>query len=143
MRSLFALALLAAAFAPAAVRARTQFQPAGQQYPPRLHHSIHSVTVKFDYDFSLTPPCTKEKASGCVEQFVVYDVRDMTFPIARRTQLFIIRLPRHAKGAVHGITGTSPKLDFEVGKHLIAVVAQARDGTESKTPACTTWITIP
>jgi hypothetical protein len=102
-------------------------QPPGQSQPSPATtdasqpaaptHSQHSVTVTFDYDFGLTPACSKKITKGCVEQFVAYDI---------------------SAGANH-----SSKLDFESGKHLISVTAQGPDGRQSRKSICTTWVTIP
>lgn len=37
---------------------------------------------------------------------------------------------------------SSPLLDFESGKHQIAVIATEPDGIESTATSCTTWIVI-
>lgn len=111
-----------------------------QQTPQTPTHGIHSVTVKFDYDFTKTPACSAKVTKACVQEFVAYDI---SAGVKHRTKLFVIPVPPGAKGLVQGITGTSPKLDFESGKHLLSVSAQEPDGTESKHRACTTWIEIP
>src|SRR5271156_2429905 len=88
--------------------------------PPETSHGQHTVTVAFDYDFRLTPACTAKITKNCVQQFVAYDI---SAGANHATMLFPIALPPNPVGAVPGITGTSPKLDFESGKHLIAVSA--------------------
>ena len=103
-------------------------------------HSQHSVTVTFDYDFGQTPACTAKVTSGCVARFRVFDISNGR---KRRRQLFEVPLPPNAKGLVKGISGASPKLDFEPGKHLLEVKALNPDGVESGPPFATTWITIP
>jgi hypothetical protein len=108
--------------------------------PTAVSHGIHSVTVTFDYDFRQTPACTKKVTTRCVQQFIAYDI---SAGLKNATILFPIPLPAHPNGAVHGITATSPKLDFESGKHLISVSAMMPNGTHSKRSLCTTWITIP
>jgi len=108
--------------------------------PPSPAHSAHSVVVAFDYDFGRTPACTPKIQEHCTAQFVVYDI-SAGFP--RRAKLFTITVPDGAKGVVHGITATSPKLDFESGKHQLAVTAQEPNGTESPSFAATVWIVIP
>jgi len=125
-------------------------QPPGQSQPSPATtdasqpaaptHSQHSVTVTFDYDFGLTPACSKKITKGCVEQFVAYDI---SAGANHSSMLFPIPLPSNPVGAVHGIIATSPKLDFESGKHLISVTAQGPDGRQSRKSICTTWVTIP
>ncbi|MGD1210703.1 MAG: hypothetical protein ABR973_05020 [Candidatus Acidiferrales bacterium] len=115
---------------------QTPVQVSSQEGAP----AKHSVAVKFDYDFRLTPACTAKIKKGCVQQFVVYDI---SAGEAKRSKLFTIPAPQDATGAVTGIAGTSPPLSFESGKHLLEVVAQYPDGTESQARACTTWVTIP
>ncbi|MGD0955701.1 MAG: hypothetical protein ABR953_02585 [Candidatus Acidiferrales bacterium] len=119
-----------------ALRGIAQTQTPAQTTAP----ATHSVTVKFDYDFRFTPPCTKKIKARCVQQFVVYDI---SVGEAKRTKLFTIPTPEHAKKSSVAVTGTSPQLVFESGQHLLEVVAQYPDGTESQKRACTTWITIP
>jgi hypothetical protein len=108
--------------------------------PPEASHGQHTVTVTFDYDFGLTPACTKKIIKSCVQQFVAYDI---SAGAKQASFLFPIPLPANPVGAVKGITATSPKLDFESGKHLISVTAQGPDGRQSKKSVCSTWIVIP
>ena len=104
-------------------------------------HGWHFVTVKFDYDFSKTPACSAKVKTNCIQEFVAYDISG---GVKHRIKLFEIPLPPKPVGAVVGITGRSPtKLDFESGKHLIAVVGREPDGKESGHRVCTTWIEIP
>jgi len=122
----------------------TEGQPASQgqsgQATPAAAHSLHFVTVKFDYDFGKTPACSAKVKTACVEEFVAYDI---SAGVKNRSKLFEIGLPAKPIGFVPGITGKSPKkLDFESGKHWISVVAREPDGTESRHKACTTWIVI-
>lgn len=107
--------------------------------------SKHKITVTFDYDFAHQPPCStdanqKEHKQVCVQQFIVYDI---SAGLAQRTKLMTIPVPSDAHGMVKGLSGTSPRLLFESGQHLIAVVAQAPDGHESDPNRCEVWITIP
>lgn len=112
---------------------------AGQ--PPAETHSLHSITLRFDYDFSKTPACSAKVTKDCVKQFVAYDI---SAGVRQRRKLFEIPVPTDPKNQPTPIAATSPtKLDFETGKHLIAVVAQGANGVESKHRACTTWIDIP
>jgi hypothetical protein len=103
-------------------------------------HGRHTVTVTFDYDFGKTPACSAKVTRHCVQQFIAYDI---SAGINNATMMFPIALPIHPVGAIHGITATSPLLDFESGKHLVSVSAMSPDGTHSKRSLCTTWITIP
>ena len=75
-----------------------------------------------------------------MRRFVAYDVSS---GFEHRAKLFTIPVPDGAKGQMRGITATSPKLDFESGKHLISVTAQGPDGKQSRKSVCTTWIVIP
>jgi hypothetical protein len=103
-------------------------------------HSTHTVTVTFDYDFRQTPACTSKVTTHCVMQFIAYDI---SAGAKTPTMLFPIPLPPNPQGLVKGITRVGPALDFESGKHLIAVSAMSADGSHSKRNLCTTWITIP
>jgi len=102
----------------------------------------HAITVHFDYDFKGTPACPQPKDKPCVEQFIVYDIW-VGFSPDKRFKLFTVALPPDAKGAVKGITGTSPPLAFQPGKHLIAVTAEMPNKKESSPQACQFWLTIP
>ena len=99
----------------------------------------HSITVKFDYDFSRTPACSAKITKKCVKQFIVYDISGGS---QNRAKLFSIPVPDGASGQMKGITGTSPQLSFELGQHFLAVVAQWPDSTESETIACYTTVQI-
>ena len=103
-------------------------------------HSLHSITVTFDYDFTRTPACTQKIHEHCTQRFVVYDI---SAGYAHRAKLFTIPVPDGAKGQMHGITATGPKLDFEPGKHQLAVTAQEPSGVESQHYAATVWVVIP
>lgn len=108
----------------------------------RAKSSSHRISVKFDYDFRRLPPCSadvKDKKK-CVDLFVVYDA---SAGWDKRTQLMTIPVPSGAQGMVKGISGTTPLLVFEPGKHLIAVVAQTPKGVHSDPNRCTVWVQIP
>ncbi len=109
---------------------------------PAAAPAKHTVTVHFDYDFDGTPACPQDKNKPCVEQFIVYDISGGDLP-TQRFQLFTIPVPQNAKGTVKGITGTSPPLAFESGRHLIAVTAQMPDKKESNPSVCQFWVTVP
>ncbi len=73
-------------------------------------------------------------------QFIAYDISGGT---KNPPMLFPIPLPAKPVGLVQGITKAGPPIDFESGKHLIAVSAMSPDGTHSQRSLCTTWITVP
>ena len=108
--------------------------------PPTTSHGTHTVTVTFDYDFRQTPACTSKLTSHCVSQFIAYDI---SVSAKTPTLLFPIPLPTNPTGLAKGITKAGPPLDFESGKHIIAVSAMSPDGSHSKRNLCTTPITIP
>jgi hypothetical protein len=108
--------------------------------PPTTSHGIHTVTVRFDYDFGVTPACTAKITKHCIQQFIAYDI---SADAASPTMLFPIPVPTNPAGPIKNITKAGPPLDFQSGKHLIAVSAMSPDGTHSKRNLCTTWITIP
>jgi hypothetical protein len=95
------------------------------------------VTVTFNYDFNLNHACSQTLTTGCVKQFNVYDTTDK-----EQVKLFSIPVPADAAGFVKGITGTSPPLSLRPGEHIVAVTAQAADGTESDSGATTIRIRI-
>ena len=105
----------------------------------RADGAKHTVKVTFDYNFALTPACSDKVTDKCVKQFTVYDISAGT---DRRTKLFTISVNPAAKGFVKGITGTSPLLLFEPGKHLISVVAETPSNQASALIACTAWVQI-
>jgi hypothetical protein len=114
--------------------------PDASPTPASPTHGQHAVTITFDYDFRLTPACSKKATKACVEMFVAYDI---SAGASHAAMLFPIPLPVNPVGAVHGITATSPKLEFESGRHLISVIALGPDGKQSRKSVCTTWIVIP
>jgi hypothetical protein len=98
----------------------------------------HTITVTFDYNFTVTPACSPKVTKKCVAKFVVYDISG-----GKPYKLFTIPVPANASGAVKGISGESQPLLFEPGKHLISVAAQKDNGEESNLPASAMWVTIP
>jgi hypothetical protein len=81
---------------------------------------MRTVTVKFDYDFSMFPACSAKVTQKCVQQFNVYEVSAKP-PIF----LFSIPLPRKTKGMVKGITGSAPqKRSLFTGPHRFGVTAK-------------------
>jgi hypothetical protein len=120
---------------PATPPAPSAAKPAATLTPP----AKHTVTVKFDYDFSRSPACTANLTAKCVQQFNVYDISGGA---AHRIKLFSIPLPPNPSGQIRGITGTSPQLSWEPGTHFLAVTAQWPTGDESNPAVCTTTVQI-
>jgi hypothetical protein len=98
----------------------------------------HTVTVTFDYDFTVNHACSAAVMKKCVVQFNVYDISG-----GKPYKLFTISAPSGASGPVKGITGDSEPLLFESGKHLFAVTAQMAGGEESNPRACSAWASVP
>jgi hypothetical protein len=99
--------------------------------------AVHTITVKFDYDFTHVPVCSGKSSEKCVQQFIVYDISG-----TKQIKLFSLPPPEHAKGKMTGITGTSPKLLFVVGYHRIGVAAASSANTESVPFDCNTIVKI-
>jgi hypothetical protein len=100
----------------------------------------HSITVKFDYDFRNTPACSATVTKKCVKQFNIYDT---SAGIKQPTKLFSIPAPAGERKLVQDITGTSPQLVFEPGKHRIAATAETAEGVESDLHLSVTWAEVP
>ena len=106
----------------------------------------HSIAVKFDYDFRLTPACASDAARitdakrNCVQEFIIYDI---SIGVANRIKLASLPVPSGASGLVKDISFKTPPLTFASGKHIIAVVARTRDGEESDPSKCTTTLKLP
>lgn len=115
-------------------------QNASSPGPQPALSSKHTITVNFAYDFSITPACSKTVTKVCVQQFIVYDI---SAGLAVRTKLFSIPAPPGETKLVKNMTGKSPLLLFESGRHRIAVTAQMADGKESDLDASMTWVVIP
>jgi hypothetical protein len=98
----------------------------------------HTISVTFDYDFTAMHACSKTVTKKCVVQFNVYDISG-----PKRYFLFSIPAPAGASGHVKGISGTSPPLLFEPGKHLLGIAAKTDNGDESSPSACSVWTRIP
>jgi hypothetical protein len=100
--------------------------------------AMHSITVKFDYDFTHNPVCTeKSRKDACVATFIIYDISN-----PKAYKLFSIPAPAGSYGAVKGITATSPRMLFGVGKHRIGVAAVAGNGRESPPVDCNVIVEI-
>lgn len=98
---------------------------------------MHTITVKFDYDFTHNPVCKGKVKDTCVSTFIVYDISG-----PKLYKLFSVPAPANAKGVMKGITATSPRMLFEVGKHRIGVAAVSANGKESPPIDCNTIIEI-
>jgi len=110
--------------------AQQSTQQSGQPSSPEAAENdpanLHSISVKFDYDFQKSPPCSEKPAlKTCIKQFDVYDVSGARF------RLFSIPVPKDATGMVKGIAGQSPSRIFLPGTHFIAVTAESTTGVES------------
>jgi hypothetical protein len=114
--------------------------PSGQQNgrdQPQTESAMHRITIQFDYDFTETPACSANVKAVCVQKFSVYDISG-----DKPYFLFAVPVPQNAHGVMKGITATSPRMLFAVGKHRIGVSAQTADGKESAPRACKTIIEI-
>jgi hypothetical protein len=96
-----------------------------------------TITVRFDYDFRLSPACSITTTKKCVKLFNVYDITGR-----KREWLFSVPIPAKASGYVKGITGASPPLPLFPGKHVLAVTARSADDAESETNVCTTTVDV-
>jgi hypothetical protein len=121
-----------------AMQNATQQPASGQQSTTvPAQTAMHTITVTFDYDFTLTPACAGKVKTNCVTKFSVYDISGPK-PIF----LYSLPVPANAKGFMKGIAATSPRMAFEVGKHRIGVAAQTADGKESPPRECKAIIEI-
>jgi len=100
--------------------------------------SLHTISLTFDYDFTVTPACSPKMRLGCVQQFNFYDIST-----GNRERLGSVSVPTGATGKVTGISATSEPFLFGPGRHRLAVSAQMPDGTESDLSKCTTIVKIP
>ena len=105
--------------------------------PPESGSAMHSITVQFDYDFTKTPACTAKVTKACVQKFDVYDISG-----DKPYLLFSIPAPPNAQGVMKGITATSPRMWFAIGRHRIGVSAQMPDGEKSPPRDCKVIIEI-
>jgi hypothetical protein len=104
----------------------------------RATSSTHSISLAFDYDFTVNHACSPTLKTNCIAQFNVYDVST-----GKPTKIFTIPAPSGASGKIKDITGKSQPLNIGNGKHLLAVSAQMSSGEESSLQACTTWTLLP
>ena len=100
--------------------------------PAQAAAGQHTVTVVFNYDFTVDNACSTTVTTGCLKQFNIYDLTSGT-PVF----LYNIPAPSGANGVVTGITGTSGQLTLKAGKHTFGATAQMADGTESDPNAST------
>ena len=104
---------------------------------PSSESAMHSITVQFDYDFTKTPACTAKVTSTCVQTFNVYDISG-----EKPYFLFSVPVPPNAQGMMKGISATSPRMLFAVGRHRIAVSAVMPNGQKSPPRECKTIVEI-
>ena len=100
----------------------------------------HTITFTFDYDFGVTPVCSPKVTKTCVQSFNLYDISG---GIWRPVKLGSVSAPPDAKGLVKDISATTQSLSFESGRHLLAIAAQMRDGSETNLDKCTVWVQVP
>src|SRR6204780_523546 len=99
--------------------------------PPPSGSAMHSITVQFDYDFTKTPACSAKVTTACIKTFDVYDISG-----EKPYLLYSIPVPANAQGLMKGITATSPRMLFAIGKHRIGVSAQMSNGEKSPPRDC-------
>jgi hypothetical protein len=104
---------------------------------PPAGSAMHSITVQFDYDFTKTPACAAKLTTACVQKFNVYDISG-----EKPYLLFSVPVPQNAQGAMKGITASSPRMLFAIGRHRIGVSAQMPDGEKSPPHDCKVIIEI-
>jgi hypothetical protein len=115
-------------------------QSSGTQQGPNPAPSgsaMHSITVQFDYDFTKTPACSTKVTTACAKTFDVYDISG-----DKPYFLFSIPVPQNAQGVMKGITATSPRMLFAIGRHRIGVSAQMPNGEKSPPRDCKVIIEI-
>jgi hypothetical protein len=106
-------------------------------YPQEV---THKISFTFDFDFRITPACSREATKACVQQFNFYDISQ---GIPKRVKLGSIPVPAGARGLVKGISGTTESILFNPGRHRVAVSAQTPDGSESDLRKCAIMVQIP
>jgi hypothetical protein len=105
--------------------------------PAPAGSAMHSITVQFDYDFTKTPACSVKVTTGCVQKFDVYDISG-----EKPYLLFSIPVPANVQGPTKGITATSPRMLFAIGRHRIGVSAQMPNGEKSPPRDCKVIVEI-
>ena len=101
--------------------------------------SRHTITFTFDYDFGITPACSATIRKDCVQQFHFYDI---SAGIPKRVPLGSFPVPTGATGLMKGISFTTDRRLFNIGKHMVAVAAQSENGLESDLQKCATIVKI-
>ena len=101
--------------------------------------SRRTITFTFDYDFGITPACSATVKKDCVQQFHFYDI---SAGIPKRVPLGSFPVPMGATGLMKGISFTTDRRLFNVGKHMVAVAAQSENGLESDLQKCATIVKI-
>lgn len=109
---------------------------AGAQISP----PTHTIRFTFNYDFRLTPACSKKVKVACVQQFNFYDISQGP---DKRVKLGSMPAKPGAKKMEKNISGTSDPQVFNSGRHRVAVAAQLADGRESDVGQCSVVVTIP
>lgn len=102
--------------------------------------TTHTVRFTFNYDFRITPGCSKKVKVVCVQQFNFYDISQGP---EKRVKLGSMPAKPGAKKFEKGISGTSDPQVFNPGRHRVAVAAQLSDGRESDVRQCAVVVTIP
>jgi hypothetical protein len=105
--------------------------------PPPAGSAMHSISVQFDYDFTKTPACAAKVTTACIKTFDVYDISG-----DKPYLLFSVPVPANAQGLMKGITATSPRMLFAIGKHRIGVSAQMVNGEKSPPRDCKVIVEI-
>ena len=100
----------------------------------------HTITVKFDYDFRLTPACDTKVTKICVQQFNLYDI---SFGAGKRKRLASFPVTAGSKGQERGITFKTSLMPLESRQYRLAVTAQMPNGQESDVRGCTTTVQAP
>jgi hypothetical protein len=102
--------------------------------------ATHKIRFTFNYDFRITPGCSKKSKVVCVQQFNFYDISQGP---EKRVKLGSMPAKPGAKKFEKGISATSDPQVFNPGKHRVAVAVQLSDGRESDVQQCSVIVTIP
>lgn len=100
----------------------------------------HTIRFTFNYDFGITPGCSKKVKVVCVQQFNFYDISQGP---DQRVKLGSMPAKPGAKKLQKNVSGTSDPQVFNPGRHRVAVAAQLSDGRESDVRQCSVVVTIP
>ncbi len=88
----------------------------------------HSITVKFDYDFSRARACSPGVKRRCVQKFVVF-VKDKRNNWEEK--VLTIPAPAGAVEFTKGITATTPPITITPGRYELGVAAFGANGDQS------------